>query len=144
MLEQDNHDVGLVYALGRSVLHHIAIIDIPSPIAKEKNRDLSEKLLLLGTDPLLEDDKETGSDDVVVHQIFSINDGKTALDIPKKRILFHGSKYENIIGILKHGLLITPPAAPSTGWNYGKGIYFSDQFSKAVGYASPFGSDGWD
>eukprot|EP00957_Ditylum_brightwellii_P205636 15344729-Ditylum_brightwellii.AAC.1 len=89
-------------------------------------------------------DNTYGSDDVDVHQIFSINDGKTASDIPKKCILFYRSKNENIIGILKNVLLIAPPVASSTGWNYGKGIYFSDQFPKDFGYASPFGSDGSD
>jgi len=72
----------------------------------------------------------------MVHQIYALNDGKEACDIPNKRLLFHGTGNENIPGILKHGLLIAPPEAPTTGWAYGKGVYFSDQFKKANNYAS--------
>ena len=77
------------------------------------------------------DDNET-----VIHQIYALNDGKDACDIPNKRLLFHGSRNDNVIGILKHGLLIAPPEAPHSGFAYGKGVYFSDQFSKALGYTS--------
>lgn len=77
------------------------------------------------------------SDDVVVNQIYALDNGQTAVDIPNKRLLFHGSKNENILGILKHGLLVAPPTAPTTGWMYGKGVYFADRFSKSFGYTSP-------
>lgn len=30
---------------------------------------------------------------------------------------------------------IAPPEAPSTGFMFGKGLYFADMFSKSVGYA---------
>mmetsp|Transcript_5892 Transcript_5892/g.8474 ORF Transcript_5892/g.8474 Transcript_5892/m.8474 type:complete len:589 (-) Transcript_5892:228-1994(-) len=90
-------------------------------------------------------DNTCSSGDVVVHQIYSLDDGKpTATDIPNKRLLFHGSKNENIVGVLKHGLLIAPPAALPTGYMYGKGVYFADQFSKAFHYASPCEKKGWD
>ena len=75
-------------------------------------------------------------DDVVVHQVYSLNDGKAPCDIPNKKLLFHGSGNENVLGILKHGLLIAPPAASRCGNAYGDGVYFSDQFDKAFGYCS--------
>jgi len=72
----------------------------------------------------------------LIRRIYSLNDGKEACDIPNKRLLFHGSKNRNIPGILKHGLQIAPPEAPISGWAYGKGVYFADQFDKAIQYAS--------
>jgi hypothetical protein len=45
---------------------------------------------------------------------------------------------------LKHGLLIAPPEAPHSGFAYGKGVYFADQFSKAFGYTSGLHSSGRD
>jgi len=32
----------------------------------------------------------------------------------------------NFIGILADGLKIAPPEAPSTGYMFGKGVYFAD------------------
>lgn len=81
-------------------------------------------------------DNTCTDEDVVVHQIFSLDNGRPSSAIPNKRLLFHGSKNENVLGILKHGLLIAPPVAPMTGWMYGKGVYFADRFSKAFGYTS--------
>lgn len=40
----------------------------------------------------------------------------------------------NFLGILKDGLKIAPPEAPSTGYLLGKGIYFSDAFAKSKMY----------
>jgi len=74
--------------------------------------------------------------DVVIRNIYTLDDGKEACDIPNKRLLFHGSRNENIVGILKHGLLIAPPEAPHSGFAFGKGVYFADQFQKAYGYTS--------
>ena len=81
-------------------------------------------------------DNTCEDDNVIVHQIYALDNGKPACGIPNKRLLFHGSKNENILGILKHGLLIAPPEAPATGWAFGKGVYFADQFSKSLGYTS--------
>ena len=41
-------------------------------------------------------------------------------------LLWHGSRISNYVGILSQGLRIAPPEAPSTGYNYGKGIYLAD------------------
>ena len=32
------------------------------------------------------------------------------------------------------GLRIAPPEAPSTGYMFGKGVYFADMFSKSASY----------
>jgi len=42
----------------------------------------------------------------------------------------------NFLGILKDGLKIAPPEAPTTGYLLGKGIYFSDAFAKSKMYVS--------
>lgn len=38
------------------------------------------------------------------------------------------------MGILKNGLKIAPPEAPTTGYLFGKGLYFTDCVSKAATY----------
>ena len=49
--------------------------------------------------------------------------------------LFHGTKNCNMVGILSRGLLIAPKNAPTTGYMFGKGIYFADQSSKSAQYS---------
>ena len=49
-------------------------------------------------------------------------------------LLFHGTKAENVLGILSKGLIIAPIEAESSGNRYGSGIYLSDQFNKALDY----------
>jgi len=41
-------------------------------------------------------------------------------------LLFHGSAMSNYMGILSQGLRIAPPEAPTTGYMFGKGVYFAD------------------
>ncbi len=50
------------------------------------------------------------------------------------QLLWHGSRLTNYVGILSHGLKIAPPEAPSTGYMFGKGIYFADMVSKSANY----------
>jgi hypothetical protein len=54
--------------------------------------------------------------------------------LPNKKLLWHGSRTTNFIGILSEGLRIAPPDAPVTGYMFGKGIYFADVPSKAANY----------
>ncbi len=54
--------------------------------------------------------------------------------LQNKTLLFHGSKVFNFLGILTNGLKICPSEAPSTGQAFGKGIYFSDHFSKSYAF----------
>ncbi|XP_043064418.1 poly [ADP-ribose] polymerase isoform X2 [Drosophila ficusphila] len=51
-----------------------------------------------------------------------------------KKLLWHGSRLTNFVGILSHGLKIAPPEAPPTGYMFGKGIYFADMVSKSANY----------
>uniref|UniRef100_A0AA85IP63 Poly [ADP-ribose] polymerase n=1 Tax=Trichobilharzia regenti TaxID=157069 RepID=A0AA85IP63_TRIRE len=51
-----------------------------------------------------------------------------------KQLLWHGSRQTNWMGILSQGLRIAPPEAPSTGYMFGKGIYFADIVSKSANY----------
>jgi len=60
------------------------------------------------------------------------------------KLLWHGSRLSNFVGILSQGLRIAPPEAPATGYMFGKGIYFADCSSKAANYvhateSNPYG-----
>ncbi|KAJ7599453.1 PARP-domain-containing protein [Mycena floridula] len=52
----------------------------------------------------------------------------------ERLLLWHGSRTSNIAGILNQGLRIAPPEAPSTGYMFGKGVYFADVMSKSANY----------
>jgi poly [ADP-ribose] polymerase len=54
--------------------------------------------------------------------------------LPHHRLLWHGSRLPNYIGILSQGLRIAPPEAPVTGYFLGKGIYFADMVSVSSQY----------
>ena len=43
-----------------------------------------------------------------------------------RRLLWHGSGLANWCGILSEGLRIAPPNAPVSGYNFDKGIYFTN------------------
>lgn len=45
------------------------------------------------------------------------------------------------MGILGRGLKIAPPEAPSTGYMFGKGVYFADCASKSANYTYPTSND---
>jgi ankyrin repeat protein/predicted DNA-binding WGR domain protein len=51
-------------------------------------------------------------------------------------LLWHGTKPENVVGILQTGFRIAPACAESTGAMFGEGIYFTDVFSKGYNYTS--------
>uniref|UniRef100_A0A0K2VFF1 Poly [ADP-ribose] polymerase n=1 Tax=Lepeophtheirus salmonis TaxID=72036 RepID=A0A0K2VFF1_LEPSM len=55
-------------------------------------------------------------------------------DVGNRQLLFHGSRLSNWGGILGQGLKIAPPEAPSTGYMFGKGVYFADISSKSANY----------
>jgi len=46
------------------------------------------------------------------------------------------------MGILSQGLRIAPPEAPTTGYMFGKGVYFADVFEKSLGYCYDYWNDG--
>lgn len=58
-------------------------------------------------------------------------------DLKDRRLLWHGSRLTNYVGILSEGLKIAPYQAPSTGYMFGKGIYFADIASKSANYCLP-------
>jgi len=51
-----------------------------------------------------------------------------------RQLLWHGSRLTNWIGILSQGLRIAPPEAPTTGYMFGKGVYFANMVSKSANY----------
>ncbi|RWR99425.1 poly [ADP-ribose] polymerase 1-like protein, partial [Dinothrombium tinctorium] len=55
-------------------------------------------------------------------------------NLHNRTLLWHGSRVTNYAGILSQGLRIAPPEAPSTGYMFGKGIYFADMVSKSANY----------
>lgn len=56
--------------------------------------------------------------------------------LPNRKLLWHGSRVTNHVGILSNGLKIAPKEAPSTGFMFGKGIYLADLSTKAARYCS--------
>jgi len=56
------------------------------------------------------------------------------IKLPHHRLMWHGSRLSNYIGILSQGLRIAPPEAPVTGYFLGKGIYFADMISVSAQY----------
>lgn len=82
--------------------------------------------------------------DLDVHAVWTVNittvhdayiaDGKKVGGVKQ---LWHGTKASNLLSILKGGLII--PASGSghvTGRMFGNGLYFSDQSTKAIRYAT--------
>ncbi|CAL1292483.1 unnamed protein product [Larinioides sclopetarius] len=59
-----------------------------------------------------------------------------------KKLLWHGSRVTNFVGILSQGLRIAPPEAPVSGYMFGKGVYFADMVSKSANYCSAIDSTG--
>ncbi|GAB3986286.1 hypothetical protein GCM10028807_03380 [Spirosoma daeguense] len=58
----------------------------------------------------------------------------------KTQLLWHGSRSENWMSILRTGLVLRPANAVINGKMFGYGIYFADQFSKSLNYTSLHGS----
>uniref|UniRef100_A0A1I8AKG4 Poly [ADP-ribose] polymerase n=1 Tax=Steinernema glaseri TaxID=37863 RepID=A0A1I8AKG4_9BILA len=59
-----------------------------------------------------------------------------------KKLLWHGSRLTNYVGILSQGLRIAPPEAPMTGYMFGKGVYFADMVSKSANYCYAHDKEG--
>ncbi|KAL4150967.1 hypothetical protein PRNP1_010353 [Phytophthora ramorum] len=54
--------------------------------------------------------------------------------VDNHKLLWHGSRMSNVVGILSKGLRVAPPEAPNNGYMFGKGIYFADSVSKSANY----------
>lgn len=61
-------------------------------------------------------------------------------NIKNTKLLWHGSRSENFIGIIKMGLRIRPSNAVYTGSMFSDGCYFSTLARKSIGYCSANGS----
>eukprot|EP01098_Paradermamoeba_levis_P011937 TRINITY_DN5143_c0_g1_i1.p1 TRINITY_DN5143_c0_g1~~TRINITY_DN5143_c0_g1_i1.p1 ORF type:complete len:317 (-),score=92.91 TRINITY_DN5143_c0_g1_i1:225-1175(-) len=69
---------------------------------------------------------------------------ETVKALGNRRLLWHGSRLSNFVGILSQGLRIAPPEAPVSGYRFGKGMYFADILTLSSHYcrvsqASPVG-----
>lgn len=51
-----------------------------------------------------------------------------------KILLWHGTKPQNVLGIIQTGFRIAPIGVDSTGAMFGQGIYFADNFAKSYNY----------
>lgn len=51
-----------------------------------------------------------------------------------KKLLFHGSRFSNYVGIISNGMRIAPKEAPCTGYLFGKGVYFANMAGKSADY----------
>ncbi|XP_018335477.1 poly [ADP-ribose] polymerase [Agrilus planipennis] len=75
-----------------------------------------------------------------IHEVFAVvrygeeERYKKYKSLHNRKLLWHGSRTTNYGGILCQGLRIAPPEAPSTGYMFGKGIYFADMVSKSANY----------
>ncbi|KAJ7480240.1 PARP-domain-containing protein [Mycena galericulata] len=67
--------------------------------------------------------------------------GHDQLQNGERLLLWHGSRSTNFAGILKNGLRIAPPEAPSSGYMFGRGVYFADMVSKSFNYCHSSLSD---
>jgi len=61
-------------------------------------------------------------------------------DLGNRKLLWHGSRLTNYVGIISQGLRIAPPEAPVSGYRFGKGIYFADIMSLSSIYCRTSGS----
>lgn len=69
--------------------------------------------------------------------VFQLNkevEDKQFKDVGNRKLLYHGSRLSNWAGILGQGLKVAPPEAPTTGYMFGKGVYFADMASKSANY----------
>jgi len=82
--------------------------------------------------------KNSGNKRIItnIFEIIDKNENKLGKDNSKRILLFHGTKTQNILGILSKGLLIAPIESESSGNRFGSGIYLTDSFNKSLGYAS--------
>ena len=84
-------------------------------------------------------DRPSGKVITNIFQVIDKNDNKLNNNNEKRILLFHGTKTQNMLGILSKGLLIAPVESESSGNRFGSGIYLSDSFQKCLSYA--YGGD---
>ncbi len=60
--------------------------------------------------------------------------------IKKRKLLFHGSRNQNIFNLLTMGMMIRPSGVQHTGSMFGDGAYYANKAQKSIGYTSLSGS----
>ena len=63
-------------------------------------------------------------------------------NLDNKKLLWHGTRFSNFVGILTQGMRIAPPEAPCSGYLFGKGLYFADMAEKSTRYCRTYDSRG--
>jgi len=85
----------------------------------------------------------TGSGRKKIKYAFKLNRKNPEPFDPKKVgnkwLLWHGSRFSNMVGILSQGLRIAPPEVPHNGYAYGKGIYMASHLSLSEHYSDQEG-----
>jgi len=82
----------------------------------------------------------TGANSYSIKNIFKITESRNDIffnpyNFDKRYIFFHGTKPENILGILSEGLKISPVQAKFSGKRFGDGIYLSDSYEISIVYS---------
>ncbi|CAF5005787.1 unnamed protein product, partial [Rotaria sp. Silwood1] len=87
------------------------------------------------------------SEKIVIHHVFNVTKQTDTLNfrtsLSHQRLLFHGSKYANFLGILSRGLTMPKMVVEELGvvrtdiGCLGYGIYFSDSASTSLKYTTP-------
>ena len=83
---------------------------------------------------------KTGANSYSIKNIFKITESRNDIffnpyNFDKRYIFFHGTKPENILGILSEGLKISPVQAKFSGKRFGDGIYLSDSYEISIVYS---------
>lgn len=78
-------------------------------------------------------------------QAFKLKNYKTeqrysTLPIENEELLWHGSRNQNYISLIQHGLLIRPSGIATNGAMFGAGGYLANRCKKSIGYTSLSGS----
>jgi len=124
---------------------HKKLIPLNLDLKSKNNKDKKIVKLLLNYIKLSTDTKSRydffsyhNSSNKIITNIFEIFDKNENLLVSneKRILLFHGTKTQNMLGILSKGLLIAPVESTSSGSRFGSGIYLSDNFEKSLGYCS--------
>ena len=109
------------------------IVPLNLDLSSNDNKDKNLVELILNYINLSKNDKKNKITNIF--EIFDKNEKKWDDSTSDKRmLLFHGTKSQNMLGILSKGLLIAPIESEITGNSYGNGIYLSDSFSKSINY----------
>lgn len=103
----------------------------PSVVANTQTEHFPYKLSLAAAFEISRD----GEADRFVSPISQLDSHQAPFkDLPHHRLLWHGSRTTNFIGILSQGLRVAPPEAPVSGYFLGKGIYLADMCSVSAQY----------